>query len=360
MRIFHLESGQSMFGGAYQVAGLLRRLPPDFENHLGHAAGAAIAEAVGTDATTHPLPFAGGVDPRSYFALRRTLRRLQPDLVHVHSRRGADVWGVLAARHLGLRHLVTRRVDSAEARWIARWRYRDCEQVVGISSRICEVLQESGVPPEKIRLIRSGVDTELYQPKAKSGRLHAAFDLPPGTLTVAMIAQFIPRKGHADLVAAAHEVLRAVPGTRFLLFGKGRLREAIEKQVAALGMQPAFIFPGFRDDLHALLPEIDLVAHPAHAEGLGVALLQAAACGVPVVAGRAGGIPEIVRHGETGYLVEPGDSYGLARRLSELLLATERRKTMGAAGRQFAEKECSLEIMSDRNAELYRQIRRHS
>lgn len=360
MRIFHLETGKSMFGGAYQVAGLIRHLPSDFENHLGFAAGAAIGKVVGNGAVLHSLPFAGGVDPRSYFAVRRTLRGLRPDIVHIHSRRGADVWGVLAARHLGLTHLVSRRVDSPEARWLAQWRYRDCARVVGISAKICEVLRRSGVAADKIRLIRSGVDTALYRPRPRSGKLNQLFGIPADFLTVGMVAQFIPRKGHSDLVAAARSILKVIPNTRFLLFGKGQLRAEIEQQVDAAGLRPAFIFPGFREDLPDLLPEIDVVAHPAHAEGLGVALLQASACGVPVVAGRAGGIPEIVIDGESGFLVPPGQPAELAEKLVDLLVSAEKRQAMGDAGRCFVEAECSLETMAAQNAALYHEIGGHS
>ena len=111
-------------------------------------------------------------------------------------------------------------------------------------------------------------------------------------MTLAMIAQFIPRKGHRVLIEALPAIVARHPNVRVLLFGRGAEQAAIRRAVAARPeLASRVAFAGFRDDLHRVLPCIDVVVHPASMEGLGVALLQAAACGVPIVAGRAGGIP---------------------------------------------------------------------
>lgn len=353
MIVVHYEAGKSLFGGAYQVVGLLERLQAGAEHHLLCAQGSAIAEHAAPFAKVHSIPIAGDTDPRPFFHLRRLLRTLRPDLLHIHSRRGADLWGPLAARRARLPFIVSRRVDNREPAPMMRWKLRGASQIVGISERICEVLRQMGLPPERIRCIRSGVDLRRYQPRLRSGRLHAEFNLPSDAPLIGMVAQFIPRKGHADLVAAARSILARHPFAVFLLFGKGSLREEIEQQVNRAGVAPAFRFPGFRDDLPELLPELDLLVHPAHMEGLGVAVLQAMACGLPVVAGNAGGLPEIVRSGENGYLVPPGDPGILAERINELLADPIERQTMGAQARDFVVRACSLEATAAANGALY-------
>src|SRR5690606_24610575 len=100
--------------------------------------------------------------------------------------------------------------------------------------------------------------------------------------------------------------------------------------------------PGFRDDFNRILPGCDVLVHPAQMEGLGVVILQAAACGIPVVAGRAGGIPEVVCEGETGYLIDPVSAEEIADRLIELCADDELRRKMGQAARRLAEKELSI------------------
>ena len=98
---------------------------------------------------------------------------------------------------------------------------------------------------------------------------------------------------------------------------------------------------------------LDIIAHPAYMEGLGVSLLQAAACGIPIIGTRAGGIPEIVRHEENGYLIDPGDSRALGDRLSRLLGDDDLRRRMGQSGRRIAEADFSIPGMVQDYAGLY-------
>ena len=354
--ILHYEAGKSLFGGAYQVAGLLERTQEAFAHELFCARGSAIAEAARPFARIHATPLGGELDPRPYFALKRLLRAERPALLHLHSRRGADLWGPLAARQTGTPFILTRRVDNLEPGPLLRWRCRGAAAVVAISEGIATALAKMGLPREAVEVIRSGVDTATYRPRANEGRLRAAFDLPANALTVGMIAQFIPRKGHADLVAASRSIIEAFPQTVFILFGKGEQWHDIQQAVKQQEVASSFRFPGFRDDLPSLLPELDLLVHPAHQEGLGVALLQASACGVPVVAGAAGGIPEIVRHEKTGLLVPPGKVAALALAVRQLLRDPDRRRAMGAAGRAFIEDEVSLDQTAAGNAALYRRV----
>ncbi|MDN5872257.1 MAG: glycosyltransferase, partial [Nitrococcus sp.] len=121
-------------------------------------------------------------------------------------------------------------------------------------------------------------------------------------------------------------------------------------------------FAGFRNDLPRVLPNLELVVHPARREGLGVALLQAAACGVPTVACRAGGIPEAVRDGENGLLVEPGDTGALASAVNRLLAEPALARRYGAAGRVLVQRAFSIEAMVRGNLAVYAKIsagRRH-
>ncbi len=358
MIVLHYEAGRSQFGGPNQVVGLLEKLQAGAQHHLFCSSESAIAEVAAPWSRVHETPIAGDWDPRPYFALRRILREIQPDLIHIHSRRGADLWGPLAARRAHVPFIVSRRVDNREPAWMLRRKMRGAASIVGISERICAIMRELGLPPEKIRCIRDGVDTHVYQPRVRTGWLHREFSLPTNALLVGMVAQFIPRKGHADLVAAARSVTDQHPGTVFLLFGKGALREQIESQVNRLGMGAAFRFPGFREDMPKILPELDLLVHPAHKEGLGVAVLQAMACGLAVVAGDAGGLPEIVHPGLNGYLVPPQDAAALADRLNRLLADPIERQTFGAAGRDLVVRQCSLEANAAANGALYLEILR--
>lgn len=361
MKVLHVEAGRHLYGGALQVVFLLQGLRaryPDDEHVLVCPPGAEVVEAARPYAARiHELPMGGDLDPGMLRRLRQLIRRERPDLVHLHSRRGSDLWGGVAARLEGVPAVLSRRVDNPEPRWWARLKYRLYAHVVTISEGIRRVLLEEGVTAAKVTCVHSAVDTVRYRPGCEdSNWFRREFGLEEGQPAIGMAAQFIPRKGHAVAVEALARVLEEQPRARLLLFGRGPLRPEIERQVLGLGLHGKVAFAGFRDDLHRILPCLDLLVHPASMEGLGVTLLQAAACGLPIVAGRAGGIPEVVRHQENGLLVEPGDVAAVAEALLALLRDPEMRRSYGTSGRRLVEKEFSCRSMVSGNAAVYRTL----
>jgi glycosyltransferase involved in cell wall biosynthesis len=361
MKILHVEAGKHLYGGALQVVFLMRGLAArGVQVSLACPPGSAIACAVRElGLPVHEMLMRGDADVGLVARLGWLLKAEQPDLLHLHSRRGCDTWGALAGRRNGLPVVLSRRVDNPESRWWAALKYRLPDHVVTISQGIRQVLLAEGVPAERITCVPSAVDTAQYRPAREEGRaaLVRAFAVPPDAPVIGMAAQFIERKGHATLLEALPEVFARHPAARVLLFGQGPLVEAVRARVDAQpGLRERVLLTGFRSDLDSLLPGLDVLAHPAHMEGLGVALLQAAACGVPIVGGRAGGIPEIVQPGLNGELVEPGDARGLAAALNRLLDSPELRIRMGEAGREWVERHFSIDAMVEGNLAVYRRL----
>lgn len=360
MRVLHVEAGKHLYGGALQVVFLMRGLAQrGVEVALACPVGSAIAAAVREQGLpVHEIAMHGDADIGLVGRLRALMRAQQPDLLHLHSRRGCDTWGALAGRLHGLPVVLSRRVDNPESRLWAALKYRLPDHVVTISQGIREVLLAEGVPEARISCVPSAVDTGLYRPgRGDLAWFRQEFGLADEALAIGMAAQFIERKGHATLLDALPAVFARHPEARVLLFGQGPLAEPIRARIAADPALAARVqMPGFRRDLDRILPCLDVLAHPAHMEGLGVALLQAAACGVPIVGGRAGGIPEIVQPGLNGELVEPGDAAGLAAALNRLLDSAELRARMGAAGRDWVERHFSIDAMVEGNLAVYRRL----
>lgn len=360
MRTVHLETGRHLYGGAAQVlhivAGLVER---GEEPVLVAPAGSAISEeAARRKLPVRPLPFGGEADLRFVVRFRRLLRELQPELVHLHSRRGADTLGWLAARWAGIPVVLSRRVDNREPRWLARIKYARYDRVIAISEEIRRVLLSEGVQPDRVVTVRSAVDADAVPSDCPDrAAFLAEFALPPDARVAGMAAQFIERKGHDVLLDAVPAVVAAVPTARFILFGRGPLLESVRERVARDGLGEYVKVAGFRDDLPRVLPCLDLLVHPAFKEGLGVALLEAGAAGLPVVAARAGGIPEVVVDGSTGRLVPPGDAPALAAALTEVMGDPETCRKMGLAARRFVEAERSVGVMVEGNLAVYRSVR---
>ena len=359
MKILHIETGRHLYGGALQVFYLLRGLHAEgIENILVCAPGSEIGRQCAGVATVVEIPALGDVDPRLLVGLCRTIRRHRPDVVHAHSRRGADWWGGLAARLCGVKSVLTRRVDNPESPLLVRLKYSRFDRVVTISEGIRQVLLREGVAARQLELIHSVVDLEPYSCPADRPWFEQEFALHPGEKTIAVIAQLIERKGHRFLIDGAGQILAAVPNLRFIFFGQGPERQELEAYCRARGLGERVIFAGFRNDLPRILPNLDLVVHPALMEGLGVSLLQAAAAGRPMVGARAGGIPEVIRDGLNGYLVPPGEVIPLAEKTIELLLDRERADRFGANGRRLVEEEFSIPAMISSYQRLYAQLLR--
>jgi len=331
LRVLHLETGRHVYGGALQVLllveGLERR---GIENLLVVAEGSDVgAQALSRGLPLHPLPMAGEADLLFPSRFRRLIRSTAPDVVHLHSRRGADILGGLGAR------------------WA---------RIITISEAIRRVLIQQCVDQGRIRCIHSALDPGPFEKPCRKKAFMEEFGLASDDQIVGMAAQFIPRKGHDVLLQAIPAILRDHSRARFLLFGRGPLHAEVSRRVMDAGLEKAVRLPGFRDDLQDLLPCMDLLVHPATMEGLGIILLQAAASGLPVVASAAGGIPEAVVDQETGLLVPPSDPEALASAVSTLLTDPAGARLMGDRGRQRIRTEFSVDRMVDGNLSVYQEL----
>ncbi len=372
IKILHVETGRSLYGGALQVKYLLEGLISyGVSSLLVCPLNADIASSVPSDVLVRAVPFAGELDLRLLGGVIQILRQKRPDLVHVHSRRGADIYAGLAARICGIPAILTRRVDNPEPVFmgergrslsaLSRFKYGLYQRIVAISHGIEQVLLNEGISAAKLVCVPSAVDTRRYAPCGNGIETERAwflceFGLTAEHLPVGMAAQFIERKGHKYLVEAVSLLVSEFPNLRVLLFGKGALEDEIRRLVHANGLNQHVIFAGFRRDLPRILPHLAMLVHPALMEGLGVSLLQAASCGVPIVACRAGGIPEVVQHGATGLLVTPGDVNELAQAVKTLIQQPKRRLEMGIAARRFVCEEFSIERMVKGNLMVYEDV----
>ena len=358
MKVLHVETGRHLYGGAKQVAYLLAGLQQQgVESRLvcpvGGAVGQAARESV---AAVHEIPMRGDLDLSFIWRLRAIIRQVEPDLLHLHSRRGADLLGGVAGRLCGVKTVLSRRVDNPESPFVVKWKYRLYDRVIAISQGIADVLREEGVPREKLACVRSAVNVEAYQQACDRAWFREQFQLPEDTLVMATVAQLIPRKGHRYLLSAMPGLINAFPNLRWLIFGKGPLQQELQTQIAERQLEPYVQMAGFRDDLASIFPCLDLLVHPALMEGLGIALLQAASAGLPIVAVDAGGMPEVVEDGVNGRLVPAGSVEALEDAVHQLLADRVLRRQMGESGRERMRRSFSVEQMVEGNLRVYKTL----
>jgi glycosyltransferase involved in cell wall biosynthesis len=359
LNVLHVETGRHLYGGALQVLYLMRGLRAlGVRNILVCPDDAEIAaSARGIADVVHAVPMHGEIDLGFALRLRQLARRENAHLVHLHSRRGADWLGGLAARLAGTPCLLTRRVDNREHPLLARVKYRLFNHVAVISDAIANVLMLEGVPASRLTRIYSAVDADAYAGRCDREAFRSELGLPADAAQVCgVIAQLIPRKGHRHLLAALPRIVERLPRLHVVLFGRGPEEDALRRRCADLGIAAQVHFAGFRSDLPALLGCLDLVVHPAEREGLGVALLQAAAAGVPVVATDAGGIPEVVADGVSGLLVPPAEPGALADAVLRVLSDPGLVRRLGTSGRRLVAERFSIPAMAAAYLGLYRSL----
>jgi len=191
--------------------------------------------------------------------------------------------------------------------------------LVGCSPQVCDYMAGvTGVARERWRFIANPFDPEPYAALPPKTEARLVLEIDPGARVIGCVARLSPHKDHATLVRAAALVAKAEPGAVFVMAGKGDAAP-FEALAAELGVQENVRFLGHRDDVPLVYAACDLAVLTSVREGLGLTLIEAFAAGLPVVASDVGGIPELVRPGETGLLCPPGRPERFADAIVELL-----------------------------------------
>jgi len=298
--------------------------------------------------------------PGNNFGAALTLPRIarEFDLLHCHTGRGHSLAALTSAWHRKP-FLVTRRVDFLPGGgWFNRYKFRGAARVVCISQFIADQLAGWGVPRERLSVISSAVplpDPQLLTPQHQAAA-RARLGVAPDVKLIGNIAAMVGHKDQATLLRAAKIVLQRRPEARFVIIGDGELRRPLLAQRRELDLADQVLMPGFIPQAEEFLPAFDVFAMSSCMEGLGSIVLDAFAAGTPVAATAGGGIPETVRHEETGLLVPVGDHAGLAAAILRLLTEEPLAARLRANALDRVRRDYSVERMSGDYSKLYREL----
>ena len=292
-----------------------------------------------------------GLDLGILFRLMGLLRREQPDLVNTHLWT-ADVWARLAAILAGVpRIVVTEQNVDLWKRWYHRWIDRLLflwtDRVVCVSVQVRAFYRRLGVPDAKLHVIPNAIDLAPFDTPHPPPQ-----DAAPFVFTCA--ARLHPQKAHGVLLDAV--ALLVGGGERHFkvrLAGEGPLGPELAARVRTAGLDPWVEFLGVRQDVPELFRASDAFVLPSLYEGLPLAVLEAMAAWLPVVATRVGGIPDLIEDGTHGLLVPPGDACALADAMGRLLRDRSAARAMGAAARVRAAREYDIDAVAARTVALF-------
>ena len=299
------------------------------------------------------------LDFAAAFKLSRVVRELAPDVIHAHDPHAVSMAAMaLSTIQNGRRPalLIARRVDFRLKRnAFSRWKYKQVDAAICSSEAIRRMIIEDGLDADRAFTVYEGVQVEAIASQEPAD-VHKALWLPPGAPVVGNIAALVAHKGQRYLIDAAPAIVRARPDTQILIFGEGELRPALQRQIRSLGLDHHVKLVGFRPDILSLLGGLDLFVMSSLTEGLGTSILDAMAAARAVVATTAGGIPEVVVHGETGLLVPPGHAAPLADAIIALVGDPARRTAMGQAGLARVREHFTVDRMVDETLAVYAHV----
>ena len=288
--------------------------------------------------------------------LRGLLRERQAHIVHAHDPHALTAaWLARAFRQTAL--VAHRRILAPlHSGPIALARYRSADKIFAASKEIAKRVMSSGIPASQVEVVYDGIEVPSAVTNDVRQGARQRWKLVDDQFVFGCVAYMVPGKGHETLLRALALARNKMAGCRLLLVGDGPLRRDLENLAGSLGTSEAVTFTGFVEKLEEVFAALDVFVFPACNEGLGSSLLSAMSYGIPCIAARSGGVPEIVASGVNGVLVPPSDAEALAGVMTALAEDREMAVQIGSAGRETVENTFSADRMVECTLAKYRQV----
>jgi glycosyltransferase involved in cell wall biosynthesis len=361
--VLQFITGFHVGGTERHVAYLATRLDPArFEVHLAclQQAGPLYGEmaACGFPLTAYPIK--GFLRPstlRQQLRFAAYLKAEAIDIVHAYGFYPI-VFAVPVARLAGAQVVLASIRDNGDPwtraqRLVQMCASRMAHGVLVNATAVRDRLTAGGHARRGITVIRNGVDIDRFAPRPPDEALRASLGLPASAPLVVAVSRLNPMKGLDDFVRALALLADRYPEARFAIVGDGASRRELEEQVRGLGLADRLVFTGTRLDIAAILSQAAVSVVSSLSEGLSNVVLESMAAGVPVVATRVGGTPELLDDGVSGFLVPPCDAPAMAAAIERLLGDPAMARRMGNAGRERAVTGFSMPVMVSRTESYY-------
>jgi glycosyltransferase involved in cell wall biosynthesis len=364
VRILQISSARSLGGGERHLAALANALAG-----RGQEVFAALApdsplrqelSALPSE-NVFPLRLRNALDLASAMRLARHVREHQIEIVHAHMARDYPLAALAVRRNPRAKLIITRHVlfplNKLHAVTLRRTR-----RVIAVSQAVEQsLLAQKIFPARKITVIPNGIDFRRYEAKSKEHdrrEFLRGLKLKPESLLIGTVGEIKLQKGHEDFLRAAAIIARAQAAVHFIIAGQdtsrtGERRVALERLTSQLGLTGRVHFTGWLDDVARLLAALDVYVSASQTESFGLAIVEAMASRLPVVATATKGASEIIEPGQTGVLVDVGDYESLASAVIRLLKDQDERARLGSLARTEARRRFSLERMVTETEQVY-------
>jgi len=231
-------------------------------------------------------------------------------------------------------------------------------KVIAVSDYLRQELIASGLTPDQVVTVYNAIDPDVFVSSGRTDRrgVRTKLGIAPNTPVVLTVGRLNPEKGHRYLLESIQIARQHIPDLRALIVGEGPLREKLEATTRSLHLEAVVSFLGWQEDVASLMVASDLFVLPSTRESFGLVILEALALGLPVIAARVGGVPEIIKTGETGILVEPGDTEGLAKAMMWALTNLAQAGQLARQGQAMVRRHFSVEAMVKAVSRVYDEV----
>jgi glycosyltransferase involved in cell wall biosynthesis len=363
-QVLHLISSSGFFGAENVLVELARELRHStflpiigvFDNlrnpHLEVA-----EEAQSHDLQVAMFPCTGRLDLKTVVSIRRYLKKQKVDIVHSHGYK-SNLYALAASLGKKTSRITTCHNWLGESPKMRLYAHLDkfflnrFDKVIAVSDALKQEILKYNIAPTKVLTIYNGIDIHRFDNHKKTQSIKKEFGINEGWKIIGAVGRVSEEKGLIHLANAAEIVIKENRQVLFLIVGDGPLKEYLEKKCNPEHM----IFTGIRNDVPDMYRCMDIFVLPSLKEGLPMVLLEAMASRLPVVATRVGAIPSVVKDGETGLLIEPGNEEEIERALLHLLNNQALAKSIGQKGYRHVKKHFSSETMARAYLNVYRDL----
>jgi glycosyltransferase involved in cell wall biosynthesis len=364
MKILHLISSTGLFGAERVVLELSQSL-----KKIGHTpiVGAIentynpnvqiVREAKKLGLDTIIFPCESKFDQTTIRNISYFLRQKGIHLVHTHGYK-SNFFGLLSSdkktRLISTNHnWLTSSTKLKFFRFFDALCLRRFHRIVAVSTQVKHEMLKLRLSPNKITVIHNGIALERFETQKDILQIKKRLKIDPKAKIIGTIGSLTPEKNHEQILRATEILMKVRAPIQSLIVGTGPLKTHLEQVINHRKIANNVILAGYRTDIPELLSIMDIFLLPSYTEGLPMVILEALASKKPVIASEVGGVPEIIRHNISGYLITPGDVFTLTSRISELLNNPREANRLAANGHNIVKRQFSSETMARRYLAAY-------
>lgn len=300
-------------------------------------------------------------------AIAEFCRNNSIDIVHAHGATGALAARLTSLIPGGIRPITTYHIAITNITDIPFWKKKIFalfdrstsvvdKKILSVSHAVKEtMIREAFFARDRISVLHSGIDVSRFKDRQR-GKVRRELCLPSQVTVIGVVARLSVEKGIGFLLEAMPHVLKRFPKMHLLIAGDGPIKDKLKNLSVHMGLDQNVIFLGYRNDIPEFMTDLDLLVMPSLTEGFPLSLLEGMAAGLPIVATRIGGVPEIITDGREGVLVSPSDPLALSRSIIHILEDEPLRKKMVKKAREKVSIQFSLEKMITEMSKIYRQV----